>query len=323
MKRALLILFLSIPLLAADRLQEVRLQNEIARLAKITDGEVGLSAIHVESGRRVDFHEADRFPMASTFKVPIAVQILSRVDRGEVRLDQMVTLEPHDLHPGSGELSNLLKQPGVSLSVRNLMELMLLISDNSATDIVLRLAGGPEAVTAKMRELGISGINVNRPTVRLISDWLGADLPPEMDWTPDLWRRLFASVSPDSRKVADVKFNADPRDTAQPAAMADLLLKIYSRKLHKQETAELLIDIMRRCQTGDARIKGMLPPETVVAHKTGSIGGTVNDVGIVTLPDNAGHVVVALFVKEGSKSEMSEKAIAQIARSVYDYFLYK
>lgn len=318
MKRALLILVLSIPLLADDRLQ-----NEVTRLAKITDGQVGLSAIHIESRRRVDFHEADRFPMASTFKVPIAVQILSRVDRGEVRLDQMITLEPHDLHPGSGELSNLLKQPGVSLSVRNLIELMLLISDNSATDIVLRLAGGPEAVTSKMRELGISGINVNRPTVRLISDWLGADLPLEKDWTPDLWRHLFASIPAEARKAAEAKFNVDSRDTAQPSAMADLLVKIYSKKLHQPETAELLLDIMRRCQTGDARIKGMLPPETVVAHKTGSIGGTVNDVGIVTLPDNAGHVVLALFVKQGTKSEVSEKAIAQIARAVYDYFLYR
>lgn len=317
-RHALPLLFLlAIPLLADDRLQ-----NEITRLAKITDGEVGLTAIHIESGRRVDFHASDRFPMASTFKVPIAVQILSRVDRGEIRLDQMITLEPHDLHPGSGELSNLLKQPGVSLSVRNLMELMLLISDNSATDIVLRLAGGPEAVTSKMRELGITGINVNRPTVRLISEWLGADLPPEKDWTPELFGKLYSAVPPAARAAAEAKFNTDPRDTAQPSAMADLLLKIYSKKLHKPETAELLLDIMRRCQTGDARIKGMLPPETVVAHKTGSIGGTINDVGIVTLPDNAGHVVLALFVKQGTKSETSERAIAQIARAVYDYFLY-
>jgi len=311
-------LLLTLPLLADDRLQ-----SEISRLAKITDGEVGLTAIHIESGRRTDFHATGRFPMASTFKVPIAVQLLSRVDRGEIRLDQMVTIEPHDLHPGSGEISNLLKQPGVVLSVRNLMELMLLISDNSATDIVLRLAGGPEAVTSKMRELGITGINVNRPTVRLISEWLGADLPPEKDWTPDLYGKLYNAIPPAARAAAEARFNADPRDTAQPAAMAELLLKIYGQKLHKPETAELLLDIMRRCQTGDARIKGMLPPETVVAHKTGSIGGTINDVGIVTLPDNAGHVVIALFVKQGTKSEVSEKAIAQIARAVYDYFLFK
>jgi beta-lactamase class A len=310
-------LLLTLPLRADDRLQ-----NEITRLAKITDGEVGLTAIHLETNRRVSLHETDRFPMASSFKVPIAVQILSRVDRGEIRLDQMVTIEPHDLHPGSGTLSNLFKQPGVSLSVRNLMELMLLISDNSATDIVLRLAGGPEAVTSKMRDLDIAGINVNRPTVGLISDWIGADLPPEKDWTPDLFRRLYSAVPPPVRAVAEAKFNTDTRDTAQPSAMADLLLKIYGKKLHKPDTAELLLDIMRRCQTGDARIKGMLPPETEVAHKTGSIGGTINDVGIVTLPDNAGHVVVALFVKQGTKSEASEKAIAQIARTVYDYFLF-
>jgi beta-lactamase class A len=316
MKR-LLLLLAALPLFADDRLQ-----NEITRLAKITDGDVGLSAIHIESGRRTDFHESARFPMASTFKVPIAVQILSRVDRGEIRLDQMITLEPHDLHPGSGTLSNLFKQPGVSLSVRNLMELMLLISDNSATDVVLRLAGGPEAVTSKMRDLDIKGINVNRSTALLISDWIGADPPPEKDWTPDLWGNLFRSVTPKARKAAAAKFDEDTRDTAQPSAMADLLLKIYGKKLHKPETAELLLDIMRRCQTGDARIKGMLPPETELAHKTGSIGGTINDVGILTLPDNAGHVVLALFVKQGTKSEASERAIAQISRAVYDYYLF-
>jgi beta-lactamase class A len=315
--RPVLFLLLTLPLLADDRLQ-----SEITRLAKITDGEVGLTAIHIESNRHVAFHETDRFPMASTFKVPIAVQLLSKVDRGEIRLDQMVTIQPSDLHPGSGTLSNLFKQPGVSLSVRNLMELMLLISDNSATDIVLRLAGGPEAVTSKMRDLGITGINVNRSTARLISEWIGADLPPEKDWTPELFSKLYHAVPPATRASAEAKFNADPRDTAQPSAMADLLLKIYAKKLHKPETAELLLDIMRRCQTGDARIKGMLPPDIELAHKTGSIGGTINDVGIVTLPDNAGHVVLALFVKQGTKSESSEKAIAQLSRAVYDYFLF-
>ena len=311
-------LFVVLPLLAA----EDHLMTEVSRLAKISDGVVGMTAVHVESGRRFSFHGTDRFPMASSFKVPIAVQLLSRVDRGEVRLDQMVTVEPHDLHPGSGTLSNLFNKPGVSLSVRNLLELMLLISDNSATDMVLRIAGGPEAVTAKMRELGITGINVDRPTVRLIADWNGVDLPLEQDWTPGFYSKLSAAVTPEQKKAASDRFNQDPRDTSQPDAMADLLERIYHKKLHKPETAGLLLDIMRRCQTGEARIKGMLPPETEVAHKTGSIGGTINDVGIVTLPDDAGHVVLALFVKQASKSEVSERTIAQISRAVYDYFLF-
>jgi len=104
--------------------------------------------------------------------------------------------------------------------------------------------------------------------------------------------------------------------------MADLLSRIQARKLHKPETADLLLDIMRRCQTGDARIKGMLPPDTKVEHKTGSIGGTINDVGILELPDGAGHVILAAFVKEASKPEVSEKTIAQISRAIYDYFLF-
>ena len=171
--------------------------------------------------------------MASSFKVPIAVQLLARVDRGEVHLDQMVNIEPHDLHPGSGTLTSLFSKPGVSLSVRNLLELMLLISDNSATDIVLRLAGGPEAVTAKMRDLGIAGIDVNRPTVNLIADCVGATLPPENEWVPDMFDRLFDAVPAEQAKQARDRFNQDPRDTAQPTAMGALLEKIYQKRLHK------------------------------------------------------------------------------------------
>lgn len=299
-----------------------RLESEIARLSKITDGTVGLSALHVESGRRVKLDAGDRFPMASTFKVPVAVELLSRVDRGEITLDQMITIEPHDLHPGSGTLTPLFNKPGVILSVRNIIELMLLISDNSAADISLRLAGGPDAVTAKMHELGIDGINVSRSTAYLISEWNGAALPPESEWTPDAFRSANRAVVKDARAAAHDKFNQDPRDTAQPDAMEALLEKIYSRQLFKPETADLLLDIMSRCQTGKDRIKGMLPPDTAVAHKTGSLGGAIDDVGIITLPGDAGHVILALFVKQGSKEEVSERTIAQISRAIYDYFLF-
>lgn len=317
------ILFIALmPLFAADPALE-RLEHEIDRLSRISGGVAGVSAEHMESGRRISYHGTDPFPMARTFKVPVAVELLAHVDKGEVRLDQMITLEPKNLHPGSGTLTNLFNQPGVILSVRNLLDLMLLISDNSAADLCLRLAGGPAAVTAKMRELGIDGIRVDRPTALLIADWIGATLPPEDQWSPEAFRAAFRAVTPEQRKAAAGRFNDDPRDTAQPDAMLALLEKIYRRELHKPETAELLLDIMRRCQTGQARIKGMLPPGTEVAHKTGTIGGTVDDVGIVTLPDNAGHVAIAVLVKKGSRTEDdSERTIAQIARSVYDYFLY-
>jgi beta-lactamase class A len=302
-----------------------RLQREIARLSAVSGGVVGVTAIHLETGRRVSLNGTDRFPMASTFKVPIAVQLLTRVDKGEIKLDQMIDIRQSDLHPGSGTLSDLFNKGGLALSVRNLLELMLLISDNSATDVMLRTAGGAEAVTARMRSLGIEGINVDRSTAQLISDWIGVTgLPPEDQWTPAVLSRAYNAVKPEEQKAAAKRFDADPRDTSTPDGMAALLERIYKKDILKPDSAELLLDIMRRCRTGETRLKGLLPAGTEIAHKTGTIGGTTNDVGIITLPDDAGHVAIAVFVKSSDKEVAArERAIAEIARAVHDFFVFQ
>jgi beta-lactamase class A len=302
-----------------------RLDREIARLSTVSGGVVGVTAIHLETGRRVSMNGTERFPMASTFKVPIAVQLLTRIDKGEVKLDQMIDIKQSDLHPGSGTLADLFNKGGLALSVRNLMELMLLISDNSATDVMLRTAGGAEAVTARMRSLGIEGINVNRSTAQLIADWVGvANLPPEDRWNPAVFFVAFNTVKPEDQKAAAKKFDADPRDTSTPDGMAALLERIYHKDLLKPESAELLLDIMRRCRTGETRLRGLLPQGTEIAHKTGTIGGTTNDVGIITLPDSAGHIAIAVFVKSSEKEVSArERGIAEIARAVHDFFLFQ
>ncbi len=300
------------------------LEAEIARLAELAGGPVGVAAIHLETGRRVSHNGAERFGMASTYKVPIAVQLFTRVDAGEISLDSMIEVRQVDLHPGSGTLSRLFDDPGVILSLRNLTELMLLISDNSPTDIVLTAAGGGEAVTARMRTLGIEGIDVNRPTVHLIGDWIGVEgLPPSGEVTLDDFSELSDSIPDEVREQAGEAFERDTRDTATPDAMADLLARIWRKEILSEQSSELLLDIMRRSTTGRARIKGLLPPDTEVFHKTGTIGGTTNDVGIVTLPNEAGHVVTVVLIKE-SDLEGSERelAIAHIARAIHDYFLF-
>ncbi|MCW5967502.1 MAG: class A beta-lactamase [Blastocatellales bacterium] len=302
----------------------VRLEREIERLSRVAGGAVGVAALHLESGRRVALNGADRFPMASTFKVPVAVELLRRVDAGEIRLDQMIEIKPGDLHPGSGTLTDLFNKPGLALSVRNLLELMMLISDNSATDVCLRLAGGSAAVTSRMRALGISGISVDRSTLQLIADWIGIEnLPVEAEMHPGVFGLLAAGVSPEARAAAGKRFDADPRDTSTPEGMTALLEMIFRKTTLKPESADLLMDIMRRCRTGEARLKGLLPAGTVVAHKTGTIGGSANDVGIITLPDGAGHVAVSVFVKSSDRDvAQRERAIAEIARAVHDYFLF-
>jgi beta-lactamase class A len=302
-----------------------RLEREIARLSKVSGGVAGVTAIHLETGRRVSLNGTERFPMASTFKVPIAVQLLTRIDKGEIKLDQMIEIRQSDLHPGSGTITDLFNKGGLALSVRNLMELMLLISDNSATDVLLRTAGGAELVTARMRALGIDGINVNRSTAQLIADWAGVTaLPPQEQWTPVTFFVAFAAVKPEDRKAAAAKFDSDPRDTSTPDGMAALLERIHRKDILKPESSDLLLDIMRRCRTGDTRLKGLLPQGTEIAHKTGTIGGTTNDVGIITLPDNAGHVVIAAFTKSSDKDAAArDRGIAEIARAVYDFFLFQ
>ncbi|MFO7262243.1 MAG: class A beta-lactamase [bacterium] len=301
-----------------------RLEREIARLAELAGGTVGVAAVHLETGRAVYLNRTERFPMASAYKVPIAVELLTRVDRGEVRLDSLIEIRPEDLHPGSGTLTSLFDDPGVILSVHNLLELMLLISDNSATDILLRLAGGAEAVTARMRAVGAEGIRVDRPTSLLIGDWLGVKgLPANGEISPAEFRKLADAVPQAQRDSAAAAFDADPRDTATPEAMARLLERIWRREILSAESTELLLDIMRRCETGEGRIKGMLPPWVEVAHKTGTIGGTTNDVGIISLPADAGHVVTVVFIKESQRPiPERERAIAFIARAIYDDFLF-
>src|SRR5579862_5589155 len=138
-----------------------RLEQQIEFLSHATDAVVGVSAIHIESGRSVSVRGTERFPQASAVKVPIAVQIMALADEGQLELSKMVTLKPADLHPGSGRISELLFHPGVALSIENIMELAIVISDNSAADLMLREAGGPAAVTARMKTLGLTGIRVD------------------------------------------------------------------------------------------------------------------------------------------------------------------
>lgn len=302
----------------------VHLEREIARIADLSAGKVGVAAVHLETGRAIYHNLGEPFPMASSYKVPIAVQLLTRVDRGELRLDSLVMVRPTDLHPGSGTLTQLFRRPGVALSVHNLLELMLLISDNSATDILLNLSGGGGAVNARLRALGVEGIRVDRPTSLLIGDFIGIPgLPPDGEISPEDFQALSRAVTATERRAAAEAFDRDPRDTSTPEGMARLLDKIWRGEALSPASTEILLDIMRRSTTGMERIKGMLPPATEVAHKTGTIGGTTNDVGIITLPNGAGHVITVVYVKESpGQTRESERVIAHISRAIHDYFIF-
>jgi beta-lactamase class A len=302
-----------------------RLEQELAQIAKLARGKVGICALHLESGKQVSMNLQERFPMASTVKVAIAVQLFTLIEQGKLSLMTMVDLKPSDLHPGSGTLDVLFNKPGVQLSVQNLLELMMVISDNSATDILLRLVGGTEAVQNRLKALNIQGMSVDRTIIQLLADLDGITLPPSDQWKLGFYARLDSTTTPEMKRAALTKLIADPRDTSTPEAMVALLTQIYRGTALKPESRALLLGVMERCRGGAARLKGYLPPNTVVAHKTGSLDGSAtDDVGIITLPDGAGHIAIAVFVG-ASPMPLAEReqVIAHSARSIYDYFLYQ
>ena len=102
----------------------------------------------------------------------------------------------------------------------------MVVSDNSAADLMLREAGGPAAVTARMKSLGLNGIRVDRSIAVLLADWGGIkNLPPEAEWTRDMWDKLFDAVPEAEHMAARRVQTRDPRDTATPADMTKLLAR--------------------------------------------------------------------------------------------------
>jgi beta-lactamase class A len=229
---------------------------------------------------------------------------------------------PHAMMVESEGLASIFHYGSVSVSVRDLLELMLTVSDNTATDALTQLAGGPAAVTAWVRGQGVEGFRVDRDTAGLIRDFF--HMPPG-----SFPEALEAAVKADPKfeergDKRNPAFDDDPRDTATPLAMAKLLERIFTGKALSPASTRLMTEIMERNTTGKARLRGRLPDGTTVAEKTGTIGASLNNVGMITLPDGAGKLIVAVFIKKSSKPfEDRERVIADIGRALYDYYLFE
>ena len=295
---------------------------EIGRIGKPVEGTIGVAAWPlVSGGTRILVNADQQFPMASTFKIAVAGVILSKVDRGEISLDQLVPVD-HAMVVESEGIAETFRHPGVSVSVRNLLELMLTVSDNTATDVLTKLAGGTGAATAWVHNQGIDGLRVDRDTAGLLRDFF--HLPPGP--FPEALEAAL-KANPKLEEIGDKpnpEFDRDPRDTATPLAMATLLDRIFTGKSLSASSTKLLTEIMERNTTGKARIRARLPEGVVVAEKTGTIGGSLNDVGLITLPGSGEKLIVAVFIKQSKRPfEDRERAIADVSRALYDYYLFE
>ena len=314
---ALSVVAAATPTAAADL---ASLEATVNRIIHGSSGEVGVALVHIESGAGLSLHGDQRFPMASVYKLPIAIEALTQVAEGTLTMAQQVTLGPNDIR-ACCTLSRRHPRGGVTLTLDNLLDLMMVESDNTACDAVLKLVGGPAAVERRLRARGFNAININRYDAQISLEMTGVREPVEdAQWTLDLQRRLIAAVPADELWEARARYTSDPRDTSTPDDMAALLVRLQRGDLLPWPYGDQLLDRMAQAKTGPRRLKARLPPETVVAHKTGTTDVVINDVGVITLPENGGHLVLAVFVMNGGRVTAMQNVIAEIAAAAYESF---
>ena len=275
---------------------EPTLVHEWRKIAAGIDGTVGASALHIESGFQASLRGVTRFPLASVCKTPIAMNMLALVDAGKFYLDDWIEVLPEDVVRSVSPIAERWPRER-SFRLDEMLELMIAQSDNTAVETLYRIGGGSAAMAERFRQWGADGIRIDRTERQC-----GLDAHASMH-----------------------RFLADPRDTATPDGMVGFLRRAFRCELLSPRSTVRLFRMMEAATTGPGRIKGLLPAGVVVAHKTGTtatvngLNGSTNDVGVITLPQGAGHLAVAFFVK-GSRRQDSVRdlAIASLARAAYE-----
>ena len=246
------------PAIAASKPELVPLEQQLAALAGAQPTELGFAAYDLGSNSSICVNCEAAFPMASTVKIAVAAAYLSQVDFGRRSLDRRI---------GSRQASDLI-------------EAMLIHSDNIATDRLIRNLGGPDEIHKWLRFHDLRGIRVDRTIAELLSA------------RRDLW---------------------DVRDSSTPMAMIELLKKLETGNVLKPASHAYLLNLMGRCMTGKNRIRGLLPTSVRVENKTGTLNGLTSDVGYIRLPDGL-KIAVAFFARGGTGRP---RAIAEAARAIY------
>jgi beta-lactamase class A len=218
--------------------------------------------------------------------------VLNLVDKGKYKLDQKMKVAKGDLHPNTWSPMRDKYPNGTEITVGELLSYMVSQSDNDACDFLLKKLGGTETVLNYLQGLGIKGINI-------------------------------VASEGDMAKAWEVQYT----NWCKPADVVHLLDLFYQGKVLSKSSNDFLYKIMTETTTGPKRLKGLLPADAIVAHKTGTSGTNdegltpaTNDVGIITLP-NGKHLAIAVLVCN-SKADTATRdlVIAQIAKAAWDFY---
>jgi len=235
--------------------------GEIAALAQDFSGTIGVCAERLDTGERLEYNADDTFPAASVIKLPVLVEAFWQIGAGTLKLDERIELQAEDKVIGSGILKEL--TPGLQPTLRDLLLLMMAVSDNTATNMVIDRVS-IDNVNRMLAELGVEGIQ--RTGKSLVDQTHGTDTPTGQ-----------GELSP-----------------CTPSGMVRLLTLIERREGLEATGCEHLLAILKQVQTDSIIARGlpyeqMKPlegePSIRLAYKTGSIRGVRNDVGLVYTPN--------------------------------------
>jgi beta-lactamase class A len=297
------------------------LKSQIEQTLPRARGEVGVAIKHIESGTEILVNADKKYPMASAYKLPVLVELFYQKSAGKLALEDLIEVKPSDIHIGSGVMVALYEPPGVQLDIKNLINMMMRVSDNSASDILINRVG-MENTTERMKTLGLDSIRIDRTTLEMILDQSGLDYARYGSLPARQVRQMLDNIDATTAARANDLFNRTDKDTAKPSDLNRLLEKLVLGEIVDRGSSDQIIAILKECQTGFARIPGLLPPDAVVAHKTGTLGGSTNDTGIVFLPFNAGHMAVTVLMRDArAPLAERERVIAEVTRYAYDYFV--
>jgi len=267
------------------------LRDSVTQIAALAKGRVGVSVMVLETGETiVSLNPEDHFPMQSVYKLPISMAVMKQVDAGKIRLEQKVTVTKSDF-VGAGQHSPIRNSNpnGAEVTISELLRLAISESDGTASDVLMKLAGGPQAVQMYLTDLPITDMIVLDTEKELGQDW-----------------------------------QTQYRNSTTPDAAVTLLRALYEKRGLSESSQSLLLKFMVESTPGAKRLKGLLPAGTIVAHKTGTSGtqkgitSATNDIGIITLP-NGKHLAIAVFVSDSPADETTrEGVIARIAKAVFD-----
>lgn len=280
-------------------------------------GELGVGLMNLESGQSFLTNPDRPFPMQSVFKLPLAAAALAEVDAGRLAMTERLTILGEQLSPQHSPIATA--WPGRrDYTVQALLEAVLVDSDNTAADVLMKQIGGPGVVTAWLDARRVPGVRVDRYERELQPEIYG--MPPfRPAWRdPAAFAAAHAAVPPAARMAAMRRYMADPRDTATPRGMLEFLQRLDRGELLSPNSTRSLMALMSRTTRGNGRIRAGLPASAFLSHRPGTSGvdqglsTAHNDVGIFTLADKRSYAL-AVFLSGATLDDTGrDRVIAQV-----------